>query len=161
MKTRAISIAIAILGCALFAGVALAQPNPEAEAEWQRYLANHPQVRADLINDPHYLSKNPGVANWLHLHPKVYEYARQQGQIGGWDAHNQWHDRDWWMHNDPGWVHEHHPEWVAAGPPPPVHEGEYDEHHRWRARDWWVKHHPNWVHEHHPEWGEPQAHDHH
>lgn len=142
MKVRTFVVSLTIAGT-MFAGTALAQtPNTKAETQWQQFLAKHPNVQAGLVNDPGYLAQHPGMAKWLQKHPAVSAYARQQGQIGGWDKNNQWHQRSWWMQNNPAWVHEHHPEWMEQNA---------------------VEHHPQWVHQHHPGWYESEehhAHDH-
>ena len=31
---------------------------------------------------------------------------------GDYDTHQQWHDANWWMQNQPNWVSSHHPEWT-------------------------------------------------
>jgi hypothetical protein len=157
----------------LLAGSAMAQVavNPVAENQWNRYLAKHPEVQAGMMNDPHYLAKHPGIADWLHKHPEVAAYQRQQEQTGGWDTHNHYHDRNWWQKNDPDWVHTHHPDWAANNPnyghpgavnnpnyghPGYDHDGDYDEHHNWHDRKWWIaKNHP-WVEKHHPNWFKEQ-----
>jgi hypothetical protein len=151
MKIKVILISFVIAGAAL-AGFAFAQaPNPAAEAQWQRYLANHPGAAAGLANNPGYLANHPGRAQWLQQHPDVASYARHQGEIGGWDRRDQWHDRNWWVHNDPDWVRDHHPEWAERHADRDG-DGDWDEHHHWRARNGWVKHHPDWVRDHHPGW---------
>jgi len=156
MRTRAVFAIFVAIGFAIVSGSALAQtmgapPNPAAEAQWNRFLANHPKVEAGMVNDPNYLAKHPGIASWLHDHPDVARYARRQGEIGGWDKHNQWHDRHWWQSNDRDWVRDHHPDW-AEDHPNYAHTGDYDEHHEWHDRRWWVEHNHPWVAEHHPNW---------
>jgi hypothetical protein len=161
MKIRVLLVSFAMAG-AIVAGTALAQaPRPAAEKQWQQFLTKHPNAQAGLVNDPGYLAKHPGMAKWLHEHPTVSAYARRQGQIGGWDKKNQWHDRDWWTQNNPAWVRAHHPEWTDEAREHEGAEGEWDEHHHWRDRNWWIHNHPAWVHEHHPEWVEVEARQHH
>jgi hypothetical protein len=118
MKIRAFIIVLMMAG-AMISGTTLAQPapNPAAEAQWQRFLANHPSVEAGMVNNPNYLAQHSGIATWLQQHPDVAAYARHQGQIGGWDKNNQWHDRNWWVRNDLNWVHEHHPDWARTHHP--------------------------------------------
>lgn len=157
MRTRTIFALVVAMGCMTLAGSALAQvatnpmPNPAAEAQWNRFLANHPGVEAGMINNPNYLSAHPGIATWLQQHPDVAAYARQQGQIGGWDRENRWHNREWWETHDPDWVRKHHPDW-AQNNPHFGREGDYDENRQWHDRDWWVKNRSQWVKEHHPAW---------
>jgi len=153
MRTRTILVfAVAAMACVMMAGSALAQlPNPGAEAQWNRFLANHPSVEAGMVNNPGYLNAHPGIAKWLQEHPDVAAYARQQGEIGGWDKHNQYHNRQWWETHDPDWVREHHPEWAQANPNL-GRNGDYDENHQWHSRDWWVKNRADWVKQHHPAW---------
>jgi hypothetical protein len=167
MRTR-MTFVLAAIGCLALCGSAMAQ-NPAAEAQWNRYLANHPNVSAQMATNPNYMAQHPGVAKWLQQHPDVASYARQQGQVGGWDSHNQWHNRSWWETHNPNWVHQHHPEWASNYPPgsyPPnannvnyPHgvpyargEGDYDAQHQWHDRGWWVEHNHPWVAEHHPNW---------
>jgi hypothetical protein len=163
MKIRVLLVSFTLAG-AMFAGTALAQvPNTRAETQWQQFLTKHPNAQAGLVNDPGYLAKHQGMAKWLQQHPAVSAYARQQGQIGGWDQKNQWHDRGWWTQNNPAWVHEHHPEW-AEEEPQERHgdEGEWDEHHHWHDRHSWEEHHAEWEHHQHPSWHESEEqHGHH
>ncbi len=118
MRTRIITTFLVAMGCVLLAGSAMAQMavNPVSENQWNRYLANHPNVQAGMVNDPNYLAQHPGIADWLHKHPDVAAYQRQQNQYGGWDTHNQYHDRHWWQSHDPSWVQTHHPEWAQNNP---------------------------------------------
>lgn len=160
MKIRIFLVSLTIAG-AMFAGTVRAQvPKTAAETQWQQFLTKHPNAQAGLVNDPGYLSKHHGMAKWLQEHPAVSAYARQQNQIGGWDKKNQWHDRNWWVHNDPVWAHEHHPEWAEAEEAPEHRgdEGEWDEHHHWHDRRWWEKHHSESVHHLHPGWYESEEH---
>jgi hypothetical protein len=158
MKIRVLLVSLTLVG-AIFARTALAQaPNPVAEAQWQRYLARHPDAQAGLANDQNYLAKNRGMAKRLQEHPAVAANARRQRQVGGWDKSNQWHDRNWWAHNDPAWVHEHHREWVEEAQENHGEEGEWDEHHHWHARHWGKKHDPESVDHQHPGWYESEEH---
>jgi len=144
MRKRVILLFLAIFGVALSAPAFAQRVNPAAEAKWQRFLAKHPGVQAGMVNNPNYLANHPGVATWLRDHPDVSMYARERGQIGGWDRSNQWHDRSWWYNNDPGWVRDNHPEWS--------NDGDWDDQHHWHDRDWWVQNHRDWVQDHHPGW---------
>ena len=170
MRTRILTAFLVAMGCVLLAGSAMAQMavNPVSENQWNRYLANHPNVQAGMVNNPNYLAQHPGIADWLHKHPDVAAYQRQQNQYGGWDTHNQYHDRQWWQSHDPNWVQSHHPEWAQNNPnymnhpnyannpnyahPGYGHEGDYDSAHKWHDRSWWVQHNHPWVAEHHPNW---------
>jgi hypothetical protein len=125
--------------------------NPMAEQQWNTFLANHPNVEAGMINDPNYLAQHPGMAKWLQDHPDVRAYAWQQGQIGGWDRRNRWHDADWWHRNDPDWVYQHHPQWLRTHPYW-SNDGDYDDNHHWHERRWWIEHQREWAKEHHPNW---------
>jgi len=56
-----------------------------------------------------------------YARPPAYGYARPPAygyvppaRVGDYDAHHQWHDRDWWVQNNHAWVHQHHPDWVAS-----------------------------------------------
>ncbi|MGH7813187.1 MAG: hypothetical protein ACREQI_04200 [Candidatus Binataceae bacterium] len=42
-------------------------------------------------------------------------YAYAPSGYGDYDAHHQWHDRDWWVEHDRGWVETHHRDWIASG----------------------------------------------
>jgi len=161
MRIRRVLVSFAIAS-AICTGSAFAQaPNPKAEKQWQQFLTKHPKVQAGLVNDSKYLAKHPGMAQWLGEHPSVSAYARQQGQIGGWDARNQWHDRNWWVHNDPTWVRENHEEWLEhEAREHDADEGEWDNRHQWHDRGWWVHNNPAWVHEHHEDWLEHEAREH-
>jgi hypothetical protein len=104
----------------MFAVSVLAQraPNSSAEAQWNRYLANHPGAETN----PNYLATHPGAAKWLQLHPDVASYARQQDEIGGrgknkhW--YNQWRNDDDRRYNDRQYNDRHYndPEWVENHP---------------------------------------------
>jgi len=152
MNIRVFLVSITIAG-AMFAGTALAQaPKSPSETQWQQFLAKHPNVQAGLVNDPKYLAKHNGIAKWLKDHPAVSAYASQQNQIGGWDKNNQWHDRNWWVHNDPAWVHEHHPAWAEEQAQTRyVQEGGHPHH-------WWRKHEAEAMHNHHHGWYESEEH---
>jgi len=85
-----VALSFLTMGLAL-AGSAFAQvANPGAEAQWQSYLSNHPEVSAGMANNPNYLNSHPGVATWLEQHPDVAAQARQDGQVGGAYRQNQW-----------------------------------------------------------------------
>jgi hypothetical protein len=168
MRTRIITAFLVAMGCVLLSGSAMAQMavNPVSENQWNRYLEKHPNVQAGMVNDPNYLAKHPGIGDWLHQHPDVAAYQRQQSQNGGWDTHNQYHERNWWQSHDPSWVQTHHPEWAQNHPNymnnpnyasnpnygHPGHEGDYDSAHHWHDRSWWVEHNHPWVAQHHPNW---------
>jgi hypothetical protein len=32
--------------------------------------------------------------------------------VGDYDEHHAWHDRNWWVANNRGWVQEHHSDWL-------------------------------------------------
>jgi hypothetical protein len=87
---------------------------------WDQYLSNHPDVASTLaknpskIYDPAFRAKHQHLQEWLNKHPgdwsAMQKRAPWQNRYGAWDQ-NQWHDQDWWYHNNPQWAHEHHPEW--------------------------------------------------
>ncbi len=155
-----ILIAIAML-CAVVALPALARAQTiHSEAEFQRYLANHPKLAANpaLMSDPAYLARHPDLALFLHNHPRIHAQARA---MGAYDSNHVWRDPNWWYRHDPNWVHVNHPEWysvhpewrpVAVVPAPVVVVGDYDVHHHWHDRAWWVAHDEAWARAHHPEW---------
>ncbi|HEY6419064.1 MAG TPA: hypothetical protein VIX59_08680 [Candidatus Binataceae bacterium] len=168
MKVRPILVVLAML-CAVAAAPALASAQTiHSEAEFQRYLANHPQLQANpsLMSDPAYLAHHPNLALFLHDHPGIHNQARA---MGAYDTGHQWRDANWWYGHDPRWVHENHPEWWGYHPewhpyalvPAPVVVGDYDEHHHWHDRGWWVSHNDKWVRAHHPHWdAEVYEHEH-
>jgi hypothetical protein len=159
MKSRAIAIlAFAFLVCAGFAAPAFAQ-SARTEAQYQHFLDTHPDIRADLrenpslVSDPGYLSRHKGLAQWMNQHP----YVRNQVRWGDYDSNHQWHDADWWHRNNPDWMYDHHPEWVRDNPAW-RNDGDWDDQHRWHSRDWWFNNHREWVEQHHPNWAENQEH---
>jgi hypothetical protein len=139
-RTRTIFFLFLVIGFTMFAGSALAQraPNSSAEAQWNRYLANHPGAETN----PNYLASHPGAAEWLQQHPDVASYARQQGEIGGRNGNNRWYnnhrqyndqeyndrrygdrrygDRQYndpdWVKNHPNQAYENHPPYHVTGP---------------------------------------------
>jgi len=48
-----------------------------------------------------------------YARPPAYAYAPPP-RVGDYDAHHQWHDRDWWVQNNHPWVQQHHPDWIAS-----------------------------------------------
>jgi hypothetical protein len=48
-----------------------------------------------------------------YARPPAYKYAPPP-QVGDYDEHHQWHDRDWWVQHNRPWVQQHHPGWVAS-----------------------------------------------
>jgi len=131
----------AVTVCAVFATPVFAQaPNPKAEAYFQKFLADHPEVRSNpsLMSDPRWLNAHPSFHKFLEDHPNVARQAHQMAHRGGhggaygtygahgtygdYDEKHQWHDRDWWLKNRFPWVQQHHPDWVrGAAAPPPSH----------------------------------------
>lgn len=114
MKIRAIVVPSFLTMCLALAGPAFAQvANPGAEAQWQSFLSNHPEVSASMANNPNYLSNHPGVATWLEQHPDVAAQARQEGQVGSGYRQNQWraqNDANFGREGaerDPSWEGEH------------------------------------------------------
>lgn len=155
MKLRLI-LAIVALACVGLGAPAFAQA-PSAEAAFQRYIANHPEVQRDpsLLSNPAYLNSHPAYTGFLEAHPSIAAQARG---TGSWDRNYQWHDADWWHRNDPDWVYEHRPEWNQSHPAW-MNDGDYDDAHRWHSRNWWMQNHPNWVKQHRPRWAEAHGMD--
>jgi hypothetical protein len=127
-------------------------PNANAEAQWQRYLSNHPGLaeHPQWLNNPKYMSEHPNMAKWLQQHPRVREEARNQGM---WDREGRWHDPDWWRDHHPNQMYQYHPEWAEnhpnwRGP----NDGDWDDHHHWHNRAWWQQNDRAWVEKHHPNW---------
>ncbi|MGD0290036.1 MAG: hypothetical protein ABSC63_10340 [Candidatus Binataceae bacterium] len=149
MKLRLILASVA-LACVGFGAPAFAQA-PSAQADLQRYIANHPELQRNpsLLSDPAYLNSHPAYAGFLQTHPAI---RAETQQMGGWDRNYQWRDADWWHRNDPDWVFEHHPEWNRAHPDWMM-DGDYDDAHHWHNRNWWMQNHPDWAAQHHPHWG--------
>ena len=108
-----------ILASAAIACLGLGSPvfaqAPGAEADFQRYIANHPELQRDpsLMNNPSYLRAHPAFAQFLVDHPEVRQQALG---MGAYDHHHHWRDADWWHRHDPGWVTQNHPEWYHAHP---------------------------------------------
>ena len=42
--------------------------------------------------------------------------------LGGYDEHQSWHDRDWWVSHDHQWVENHHHEWLEHHEAHEAHE---------------------------------------
>ena len=111
MKNRTALAAGAFMICSLFVGAAYAQPvNPHAEEQLQDWIAKDPRLREDpgLMDNPTYLANHPNFATWLREHPGVH---RQVEEMGAYDEHHHWRDREWWKKNHADWVHQHHPHW--------------------------------------------------
>jgi hypothetical protein len=112
LKVRTTLIAGALVLCSLSVGVAVrAQPaNPHAEQQLQDWMSHDPRLRADpaLMDDPHYLAEHPEFATWLQHHPNVH---RQVEEMGAYDEHHLWHEREWWKTNRAAWTRSHHPHW--------------------------------------------------
>ena len=126
MKFRPILVFVAML-CAVMAAPVLASAQTiQSEAEFQRYLANHPKLQANpsLMSDPAYLAKHPNLALFLHDHPGIHNQARA---MGAYDSSHQWRDSNWWYRHNPNWVHSNHPEWFNS------HPDWYAAHPEWRT----------------------------
>jgi hypothetical protein len=151
---------LAAVFCAVLAAPAFAQ-SPQAEAEFQRFLANHPDVRADpgLLSDKNYLYHHPNIATFLEQHPTIHQQAFM---MGAYDRTHMWRDSNWWYRHDPNWTYQNHPEWFRAHPEwrapvmvaPAAGVGDYDEHHQWHDKAWWMAHNRQWAEQHHPEWAQ-------
>lgn len=104
----------ALLGCAMLGAPTLVKPafaqRPAAQAEFDRYLAKHPNIRnhPELMNDPTWLREHPNFRQFRANHPKI---AREARGMGDYDKRHQWHDRNWWVHNNRSWAYEHHRNW--------------------------------------------------
>jgi hypothetical protein len=171
----------AVAGAALTLAFASGAHAQWQDADFNKFLSNHPgvasqlQANPSLINDPAFRRAHPDLQQYLQSHQRVSATVRGQasmmnGQWGAYDQHNQWHNQQWWSQNNPSWVQQNHPEWMGGHrgyPPPPggypayagnpaynPANGAWDEHHKWRDREWWEKHHPDWVKQNHPEWWE-------
>jgi hypothetical protein len=83
------------------------------------------------------------AAGFLSVVP-AHVHAQVPPGPGAYDPHHVWRDSAWWQSHDPGWVHQHHPEWYGPG--------DWDQHHHWHDRTWWASHNPAWAHKHHPDW---------
>jgi hypothetical protein len=103
MRSRAIAILVfASLVCAGFVAPAFAQ-SAQVQAQYQHYLNTHPELRANpgLINDPAWRSNHQGLVHWLNQHPNMRNRAMW---MGDYDNSHQWHNEDWWYHNNPNWI---------------------------------------------------------
>jgi len=71
--------------------------------------------------------------------------------MGDYDSHHKWHDANWWFHNNPDWISQHHPEWIRTNTAW-RQGGDWDDHHHWHPRTWWLSHDRDWVKRNHPDW---------
>ena len=94
-KVRMI-LASAIFACAGMALPAFAQT---AQQDLQQYIKSHPELQSNpgLMSNPNYLARHPDLGHWLSTHPNV---APGRYRDGAWDSRYQWHNEDWWHHND-------------------------------------------------------------
>jgi hypothetical protein len=92
----------------------------------------------ELIYDPAYLAKHQQLKAFVASHKRMFQTPRNQqyaysprggwgaynnrGEYrdetwwkanGDWDRQNQWRDRTWWTQNNPAYVQQHHPNWLA------------------------------------------------
>ena len=114
MKMRAMFVSAALVGCTFLANAAYAQSvNPQAENQLQNWIARDPRLQSNpgLMNDPTYLRNHPNFATWLQQHPNAHQ---QVEQMGAYDSHHQWRNRDWWAHNRNEKVEGRRPEWMAS-----------------------------------------------
>jgi hypothetical protein len=98
--------------CGAFARPASAQaPDPKAEAYFQRYIAANPELQRDpsLMSNPGWLNAHPDFRKFLQNHPNV---ANQAHQMGAYDNHHKWHNRNWWVKHNPNWVQQNQPGWL-------------------------------------------------
>ncbi len=111
MKVRNLALA-ALLGCAMLGAptLAISAHAQSSQAEFERYLAKHPNVRAhpELMNDPQWLRDHPNFAEFRGTHPNV---AREARAMGDYDSRHVWRDRNWWVQNDRTWAYKHHKDW--------------------------------------------------
>jgi len=116
---------LAIALCAVFATTASAQ-DPKAEAYFQKYMAANPELQRNpgLINNPAWLNAHPDFHKFLENHPAIANQAHSMGgygnygnQAGAYDNHHHWHNRDWWVKNNPNWVKQNQPGWMMQRPP--------------------------------------------
>jgi hypothetical protein len=140
------------------------------DAEFDKFLSNHPGVANDLhanpglINDPAFRAQHPELQQYLQSHQRVSATVRGQaaqmnGVWGAYDEHHQWHNEDWWRQNNPAWVQQYHPDWAANHPAyannNPAYnpdQSAWDAHRHSGARQWSDEHHPDWVKKNHPNW---------
>ena len=93
------------------------------DTRFRQFLANHPEVAADLrddpelLYDPEYRNNHPALAQFLAAHPRVWANLNAQhaagpapGEFGAYDNQHRWHDANWWHQNNPDWFWERHPE---------------------------------------------------
>jgi len=132
-RSRTIFFLFIAICFVMSAGSAMAQraPYASAEAQWNRYLANHPGMETN----PNYLASHPGAAKWLQQHPDVASYARRQGEIGGRNGNNHWYNNN--LHDS-----NHR------------HDSDRDDNNRqYSDRQYnypeWVEHHPNQANKNH------------
>jgi hypothetical protein len=77
---------LAAVVCAVLVVPAFAQ-TPQSEAEFQRFLAKHPEVQNNpsLLSNQQYLAHHPNIAKFLTGHPRVHGQALTMG------AYNEGH----------------------------------------------------------------------
>jgi hypothetical protein len=136
------------------------------DTRFSQFLANHPEVAADLrddpelLYDPEYRNNHPALAQFLAAHPRVWANLNAQheaagpapGQLGAYDNQHRWHDADWWHQNNPDWFWAQHPEWASVNPQWRDEDGAYDQRHQWHYGQWWSQQNPDWVASRHPDW---------
>ena len=119
-----------------------------AHAQWQdadfnKFLSNHPgvasqlQANPNLINDPAFRRAHPDLQQYLQNHPNVSATVRSQAASMGGHGYYPGHNYAGGYGGNP-----------AYNPG----NGAWDQNHQWRDRQWWMKHHPDWVKANHPEW---------
>ena len=140
------------------------------DQRFSEFLANHPNIAAQLAADPallynpNYIAAHPRLAAFLETHPNVWRaltggYAGtvpvDYGNAwGDYDNSRVWHDYYWWHQYHPDWFWMHHPEWAANEPSWRAYDGDWDENHQWHDRNWWAQNRADWVRAHHRDWGD-------
>ena len=147
-------MAVAMVFAAALASPAFAQSR-QGEADFQRILSRHPELRANpgLMSDPQYLNHHPNLKEFLDSHPAVKAQAMS---MGAYDRGHVWRDQSWWYHNDPNWIAQNRPNWIQEHPEW-RNDGDWDDDHSWHDRSWWHEHRPDWVRAHRPDWAADKA----
>jgi hypothetical protein len=84
---------------------------------WQDRNTGHPAAAADLMRENEWAFRGAcgGGYEWPLVTSVPYTPYAPYGvySYGDYDRDHHWHNSDWWVDHDRGWVQQHHPEWVT------------------------------------------------
>jgi hypothetical protein len=124
------------------------------EARLDKFLGDHPDVRAKLQRDPNLIynkgfrEQHPELQQFMQDHPNVWGKMPGSGRWGAYGPDHNWHESDWWHQNDPGWMYKNHPEWAQNHPD---WKGDEHSHPEWFRHPEEAFHHEEAVHHEHEE----------